>query len=142
MKVVNENRKARYDYEILETLEAGIVLRGTEIKSVRQRKVSLEGSYAEIKGNECWLVGSNIEVYEQGNVHNHEPLRRRKLLLNKVEIVNWGVESNQRGCTIVPLKVYFNSKNIAKVELALCRGKKKHDKRASIKERDLKRAGE
>lgn len=139
MKTVTENRKARFDYEVLETFEAGIVLKGTEIKSIRNNQVSLDGTYVDVANGECWLIGSNIELYKQGNIHNHEPKRQRKLLLNHQEIVKLETFSNQKGLTIVPLKMYFNEKNIAKLEIALCRGKKNHDKRQSIKEQDVKR---
>lgn len=140
MKIITENRKARYDYEILETFEAGIMLRGTEIKSIRNGQVSLDNTHVEVdKHGECWLLGSNIEQYKQGNVHNHEPNRQRKLLLNRSELTKLGTNSKQKGLTIVPLKMYFNKKNIAKLEIALCRGKKKHDKRQAIKENDMKR---
>lgn len=142
MKTVTENRKARFDYEILETFEAGIVLKGTEIKSIRNNQVSLDGTYVDVSDGECWLIGSNIELYKQGNIHNHEPKRQRKLLLNHQEIVKLETHSNQKGLTIIPLKMYFNEKNIAKLEIALCRGKKNHDKRQSIKEQDVKRAME
>lgn len=140
MKIITENRKARFDYEILDTFEAGIMLKGTEIKSIRNHQVSLDNTYVEVdKNNECWLIGANIELYKQGNVHNHAPNRQRKLLLKHAEIVKLSSQSQQKGFTIIPLKMYFNKKNIAKLEIAICRGKQKHDKRHAIKERDVTR---
>lgn len=137
-QVVCQNRKARFEYEILETIEAGIVLKGTEIKSVRQHHVSLDGSFAIVQGGEVALANCNIEPYKQGNIHNHEPKRQRRLLLHKSEIRKFAEKAKVKGFTLVPLSIYLKDGK-AKVELAVCRGKQLHDKRASMKERDAKR---
>lgn len=138
VEIVCQNRKARFEYEILETIEAGIVLKGTEIKSVRQHHVSLDGSFAVIVDGSVTLVGCNIEPYKQGNIHNHEPQRQRRLLLNRSEINKFAEKAKIRGFTLIPLSMYI-SDGRAKVELAVCRGKQIHDKRAAIKDRDIKR---
>ncbi len=138
-KTVAENRRARFDYHIEETFEAGIALTGTEVKSLRFGEGSISEAYAEIKGNECWLVNSNVPEFSHGNRFNHEPKRPRKLLLHEREIARLHGAVERKGMTLVPLSVYFNSRGRAKVELALAKGKQTHDKRASIKERDWKR---
>lgn len=138
-KVVAENRRARFDYAIEQVFEAGIALQGTEVKSLRFGEGTIAESYAEVKGNEVWLINSNIPEFSHGNRHNHEPKRPRKLLLNGREINKLYAGVARQGMTIVPLSVYFNSRGRAKVELALAKGKKAHDKRESIKERDWKR---
>lgn len=132
------NRKARFEYFILDTFEAGIVLQGTEIKVVRQRKVTLDGSYVDIIDNEAWLIGTHIEEYTHGNVYNHSPKRNRKLLLKKQEIKRIADKVKQKGFTVVPLKMYIKN-GIAKVEIGIAEGKKLYDKRETIKERDAKR---
>lgn len=137
-QVVCQNRKARFEYEVLETLEAGIVLKGTEIKSVTQHHVSLDGAFAVVANGEVTLVNCNIEPYKQGNVNNHEPKRQRRLLLNKSEIAKFAETAKIKGYTIVPMSMYIKNGK-AKVELAVCRGKQLHDKRQSIKDRDLSR---
>ena len=137
-QVVCQNRKARFEYEILETLEAGIVLKGTEIKSVRQHHVSLDGSFAIVQDGQVTLVGCNIEPYKQGNIHNHEPKRQRRLLLHKSEIAKFALKAKMKGFTLVPLSMYLSGGR-AKVELAVCRGKQLHDKRQTLKDRDAKR---
>ena len=138
-KVVAENRRARFDYAIEQVFEAGIALQGTEVKSLRFGEGTIAESYAEVKGNEVWLINSNIPEFSHGNRHNHEPRRPRKLLLNGREINKMHAGVMRQGMTLVPLSVYFNSRGRAKVELALAKGKKAHDKRESIKERDWKR---
>jgi SsrA-binding protein len=138
-KVVAENRRARFDYAIEQVFEAGIALQGTEVKSLRFGEGTIAESYAEVKGNEVWLINSNIPEFSHGNRHNHEPRRPRKLLLNGREINKVHAGVMRQGMTLVPLSVYFNSRGRAKVELALAKGKKAHDKRESIKERDWKR---
>ena len=138
-KTVAENRRARFDYHIEETFEAGIALTGTEVKSLRFGEGSISEAYAEIKGNECWLINSNVPEFSHGNRFNHEPKRPRKLLLHEREIARLQGAVERKGMTLVPLSVYFNSRGRAKVELALAKGKQTHDKRASIKERDWKR---
>ena len=138
-KVVAENRRARFDFAIEQVFEAGIALQGTEVKSLRFGEGTIAESYAEVKGNEVWLINSNIPEFGHGNRHNHEPRRPRKLLLNGREINKMHAGVMRQGMTLVPLSVYFNSRGRAKVELALAKGKKAHDKRDSIKERDWKR---
>ncbi len=132
------NRQARHDYFILEEIEAGIVLTGTEIKSIRKGEANIKDSYAHIRGREVFLLNMFIKHYEEGNIFNHNETRTRKLLLHKREILKLNDKLNQEGCTLIPLKVYFK-KNHAKVLLGLCKGKKNFDKRESIKERDIKR---
>ncbi|HEY80490.1 MAG TPA: SsrA-binding protein SmpB [Anaerolineae bacterium] len=138
IKVVATNRKARHDYEILETMEAGIVLTGTEIKSVREGKVSLKEGFAIIKNGEVWLMDVNIAPYRHGHRDNHEPRRPRKLLLHRREIDRLQGKIQEKGWTLIPLKMYLKN-NRAKVELALVRGKKKYDKRRDIAKRDAQR---
>lgn len=138
-KIVAENRRARFDYAIDTTYEAGIVLSGTEVKSLRFGEGSIAESYAEVKGDEVWLVNSNIPEFSHGNRFNHEPKRPRKLLLHEREINKLHGAVARDGMTLVPLTVYFNGKGRAKVELALAKGRKAHDKREHIKEREWKR---
>jgi SsrA-binding protein len=138
-KIVAENRRARFDYFIDQVFEAGIVLTGTEVKSLRFGEGSIAESYAEVKDEAIWLVNSNIPEFSHGNRFNHEPKRPRKLLLKEREIAKMHGAVAREGMTLVPLSVYFNSKGRAKVELALAKGKKAHDKRETIKERDWKR---
>lgn len=136
------NRKALHEYFVLDTLEAGIMLKGTEIKSLRGHKVSLDGAYAKVDENgEVWLIGCNIEVYSHGNHANHEPKRDRKLLLRKNEIAKFAGKALQAGHTLIPLSVYI-FKGKAKLQLAVCKGKQLHDKRQSIKEKDMRRSME
>lgn len=133
------NKKATHKYEILEKTECGIVLRGTEVKSLRAGSASLDESYARIDGEEIWLIGFNIPPYTHGNVQNHEPTRPRKLLLHKREIRKLLPKVTQRGQTLVPLGVYFNERGICKVTLALARGKTHGDKRQDLKKKDQMR---
>ena len=139
MKVVANNKKTRHDYFIEETYEAGITLTGTEIKSVRQGKVSIKESYAKIENEELILYGMNISPYEHGNRFNAEPLRPRKLLLHKREIRKLIGYTTLKGLTLVPLKMYINGRGLAKVEIAVARGKKEYDKRHDIAKRDADR---
>ena len=132
------NRKARYDYVIEDTYEAGIVLTGTEIKSVRQGKVNIKDSYAIIRNDEIYLLNTHISIYEEGNRFNHEEDRTRKLLLHKREILKLKNKLEIEGYTLIPLRFYF-VKNKCKVEIGLCKGKKNYDKKESIKERDIQR---
>ena len=132
------NRKARYDYEILETYECGIVLKGTEIKAIRGGNANIKDSYGIVRDNEVFLLNMHISPYEQGNIFNHEETRTRKLLLNKKEIFKIRDAIQIQGFTLVPLKLYFSRGN-AKIQLGICRGKKNYDKREAIKERDIKR---
>ena len=138
-RTVAQNRKARHDYFVLETFECGIVLTGTEIKSVRDGKINLKEGYALIRGGELWLVGVHISLYEKGSYYNHEPLRDRKLLMKHHEILRLFSKVREKGLTLVPLSVYLKEGKRAKVELALVKGKLLHDKRDSLAERDAKR---
>ncbi len=138
-KVVAENRRARFDYAIEDKFEAGIALTGTEVKSLRGGEGSIAESYAEVKDGQAWLINSNIPEFSHGNRFNHEPKRPRKLLLHGREIEKLFSAVSRQGMTIVPLSVYFNSRGRAKVELALARGRKQHDKREYEKEKDWKR---
>lgn len=138
-KVVAENRRARFDYHIEETFEAGIALTGTEVKSLRFGEGSIAESYAEIRNGEAWLVNANIPEFSHGNRFNHEPKRPRKLLLHAREIDRLHGSVERKGMTLVPLSIYFNNRGRAKVELALARGKNVADKRQTAKERDWKR---
>ena len=132
------NREAKYNYFIEEEIECGIVLTGTEIKSIRDGKVNLKDSYAVIRKNEVYLLNTHISEYKEGNIFNHDPKRSRKLLLHKNEIIKLNNKVSQEGLTLIPLKLYFK-KNKVKILLGLCKGKKTYDKRETIKERDLKR---
>src|SRR3954463_8302602 len=138
-KIVSENRKARFNYEIGEKFEAGIVLTSSEVKSLRTGKANIAESYADARRGEVWLVNSNINEYLQAGRLNHEPKRPRKLLLHKRQIAKLIGAVEREGMTVVPLKIYFNDKGRAKVEIALAKGKKLHDKRESEKERDWTR---
>ncbi len=135
IKVITENRKARHDYHILDTIEAGIALRGTEVKSLRVGKVNIRDSFARVKDGEVWLHGMHISPYDHGNIHNHEPLRERKLLLHKREIRRLIGKSKEQGLTLVPLRLYFKNGK-AKVELAVAKGKKLYDKREALARKD------
>ena len=133
------NRKARHNYLITDTFEAGIVLTGTEIKSVRSGKVNLADAYARVERGEAWLLNAHIAPFEQGNRYNHEPRRDRKLLLHRMEIDSIMGRAAQKGLTIVPLRLYISDRGRAKVELGLAKGKQLHDRRRDIAERDAKR---
>ena len=133
------NRKARHDYLITDTFEAGIVLTGTEIKSIRAGKANLSDAYARVEKGEAWLVGAHIAPYEAGNRHNHEPRRDRKLLLHRSEIDELMGRASAKGLTVVPLRLYITNKGRAKIELGLARGKQLHDRRRQIAERDSRR---
>ena len=137
-KLIVDNRRARHDYHLLERVEAGLVLTGTEVKSLRDGRASLQQAYADIRGDEAWLVGAHISVYEQGNIANHDPDRDRKLLLHKKELASLAGKVAQRGLTLVPTKLYFKNGR-AKVELALARGKEQRDKRRDIAKREAQR---
>jgi len=138
-KVVAENRRARFDYAIETVYEAGIALTGTEVKSLRFGSGTIAESYAEVKDNQVWLINSNVPEFIHGNRYNHEPKRARKLLLHEREINKMHGAVAREGMTLVPLSIYFNAQGRAKVELAIAKGKKAHDKRETIKERDWKR---
>jgi SsrA-binding protein len=138
-KIVAENRRARFDYFIEDKFEAGIELTGTEVKSLRSGEGSIAESYATVEGDEVWLINSHIPEYSHGNRLNHQPRRQRKLLLRAREIAKLHGAITRQGLTLVPLSIYFNGRGRAKIELALARGKKMHDKRETVKERDWKR---
>lgn len=133
------NKKAYHNYELVDKFEAGLALLGSEVKSLRAGHADLNGSYARIEGQECWLVGSNIAQYEQAGVNNHDPTRKRKLLLHKAQINKLRIKLEQRGFTFVPLRIYFNGRGLAKIELALASGKRQFDKRKAITNREQKR---
>jgi SsrA-binding protein len=138
IKVITVNRQAYHDYFVEQTVEAGVSLVGTEVKSIREGKVNLRGSYAIVRSGEVWLENVHIAVYEHGNRYNHDPMRNRKLLLHKREIVQLMSKVATKGLTLVPLKLYLKGGR-AKIELGLCRGKKLYDKREAIAERETKR---
>lgn len=138
LRPVATNRRARHEYWIEETHETGIALTGTEVKSLRAGRVNMADAFARVDGGEVWLHHLHISPYEQGNLHNHEPMRTRKLLLHRREIVRLGARVQQRGYTLVPLRIYFR-RGIAKVELGLARGRHVYDKRERIAERDAQR---
>lgn len=133
-----ENRKARHDYTVLETLECGVVLSGTEVKSVRGGGVSLSGAYAAVLGGELWLLGCDIAAYKFGNRFNHEPKSKRKLLVHAREVQQLKLKTEAKGLTLIPLKLYLNGGRI-KLALGVCRGKQVHDKRESLKQKALRR---
>ncbi len=137
-RLIVSNRKARHNYQILEVLEAGIVLKGTEVKSLRNSNANLQDSYAMFKNGELWLHGLHISPYEQGNINNHDPVRARKLLITKKEMRKLFARVSEQGLTLVPLSMYFKGP-FAKVELAVARGKRSYDKREAIAKRDAQR---
>lgn len=138
-KIISDNRKVRHSYEILESIECGMILRGSEVKSLRNGKCQLDEAYGRIKEEKLWLVGCNIAEYPQASVWNHEPKRQRQLLVRKREMSRFIRKAKEKGLTLVPLKMYFNARGIAKCEMALCRGLKLHDKREKMKKADAKR---
>lgn len=138
VKIVAQNRSASYNYHLLDKLEAGLVLVGTEVKSLREGKGTLRDAYAEVRAGEVWLVNSHIPEYQPGGPRNHDPLRKRKLLLNRREIEKFFVQTQQKGMTVVPLKIYFRD-GIAKCELAVAKGKKFHDRREAERQKEAKR---
>lgn len=138
IQIICRNRKALHEYEVFDTLECGLVLTGTEVKSLRERAANLEDAYAKVEDGEVWLIGSDIPEYSMANRLNHKPKRPRKLLLHKREIARFAGKASQRGFTLVPLKMYFRGGR-AKVELAVVRGKQLHDKREAAKKREAQR---
>lgn len=136
---VAENRKARHKFDVLQTLECGIVLVGSEVKSLREGKISLAESYCRVRDNEVWLIGCDIAEYAQASIWNHDPKRPRKLLVHRSEVRKFANQAHERGLTLVPLKVYFNESGKAKILIGLCRGRKLHDKREAMKKADVKR---
>ena len=139
IKVIADNRKARFNYEILEKLEVGLVLQGSEVKALRDGRANLVDGYAQLTGSGAYLNSIHISPYSHGGYANHEPTRPRKILLHKKELTRWLGKIKTRGLTVVPLKLYFNDKGRVKCELALARGKKLHDKRESLKRKDMDR---
>ena len=137
-KVITNNRRARHDYQVLETLECGIVLTGSEVKSLRNGNMSLEEAYGRIKGDEVWLMGCDIQEYSYAHDLNHIPKRPRKLLLHRREIKKFAMQAMEKNLTLVPLKMYFN-RGHAKVLMGICKGKKNYDKRESLKKKDMQR---
>jgi SsrA-binding protein len=138
-KIVAENRRARFNYEIDDTVEAGLVLQGTEVKSLRNGEANIAESYVSEEGGEIWLINSYIPEYLEANRFNHEPRRRRKLLLNKREMARMAQSADREGMTLVPLKLYFNDRGLAKLQVAVAKGKKTVDKRETVKKRDWDR---
>ncbi len=136
---VAANKKAYHNYELVDKFEAGMSLLGSEVKSLRAGQADLSGSYARVDGLQCWLVGAKIAQYEQAGIYNHEPTRKRKLLLHRTEIHRIKTRLEQRGFTLVPLRIYFNARGFAKIELGLARGKRQYDKRKTIAERQQKK---
>ena len=137
-KPIAENRKARFDYQFLERLEAGLVLTGSEVKSLREGRVSLAQAYADVRDGEAWLVGVHIDPYDQAGARNHEPERDRKLLLHRRELDSLYGKVREKGLTLVPVRLYFKDGRV-KVELALARGREREDKRRVVAERDARR---
>ena len=140
MKIIAQNKKARFEYFIEETYEAGISLKGTEVKSIRQGQVNIKEAYAEIKDGEVFITGMHISPYEMGNIHNVDPLRVRKLLLHKREIATLIGLTTQKGYALIPLNIYLNDKGYIKIELAVGKGKKLYDKRQSLAKKDAQRS--
>ncbi len=138
IKIITTNKKAFHDYQILEKLEAGLVLTGSEVKSLRQGRCNIKDSYARIMNGEAWLIGLNISSYSDASYHDHEPERRRKLLLHKDELKRLHRKVQEKGFTLIPLRLYFK-KGVAKVELGLATGKREYDKRQDIAKRDQER---
>ena len=138
-KLINTNKKATFEYFIIETYETGIELVGTEVKAIREKTCQIAESYIQVKNNEMFILNMNIPEYTFGNVFNHEPTRVRKLLMHKKEILKMSLKVKKDGMTIIPLKIYFNDANKVKLEIALAKGKHTVDKRASLKEKDMKR---
>ena len=141
-KVVAKNRRAWHEYHVLESVEAGLALSGTEVKSLRAGQVSLQESYVRIQGGEAYLVKAHIEDYEHGRTHAHDPVRGRKLLLHRRELRKLDTKVAQEGLTLIPLSLYFNARGFAKIELGLCKGKRLYDKRESLKKKDARRETE
>lgn len=139
IKPVSENRKARHRYEILDSVECGLQLQGSEVKSLREGKCSLDEAYVRIKNGEFWLVGCDIPQYKPAYFWNHEPTRARKMLLHRREMQKIGGRASERGLTLVPLRMYFNARGVAKCVVAVCKGLKLHDKREVLKKNDARR---
>jgi SsrA-binding protein len=139
VRSVADNRKARHNFEVIDTLECGVVLVGSEVKSLRAGKISLEEAYGRVRDDEVWLIGCDIAEYAQATAWQHDPKRPRKLLLHRRQVQKFARQAHEKGLTLVPLKVYFNERGIAKVLLGLCRGRKLHDKREKLRKEDQHR---
>lgn len=139
IRIVAENRKAKHKFEVLDTLECGLALVGSEVKSLRSGRISLDEAYGRVRDGEAWLVGCDIPEYPQATIWNHEPKRPRKMLMHRREMRRFANQAHEKGLTLVPLKIYFNERGVAKVLLGLCRGKQLHDKREAIKKADVQR---
>jgi SsrA-binding protein len=138
-RTITENRKARHKFEVMDTLECGVALVGSEVKSLRNGKISLDEAYGRVRNGEVWLVGCDIPEYAQATAWNHDPKRPRKLLLHRREIQKFANLAHEKGLTLVPLRFYFNARGVAKVQLGLCRGRKLHDKRDKLRKEDQRR---
>ncbi len=138
-KTISDNRKAKHKYEILDTLECGIVLIGSEVKSLRNSHVSLDEAYVRLRGQELWLIGADIGEYRQASVWNHDRTRPRKLLVHARQLRSLATSANEKGMTLVPMKMYFTARGIVKIVVGVCRGKKIHDKREALKKADVRR---
>jgi len=138
-RLISENRKARHKFEVLHTLECGLALVGSEVKSLRAGHISLDEAYGRVREGEVWLIGCDIPEYPQATIWNHEPKRPRKILLHRREVSKFAGQAHEKGLTLVPLKLYFNERGVAKVLLGLCRGKQLHDKREAMKKADVQR---
>jgi SsrA-binding protein len=139
MKVITVNRKVFHDYEILDKVEAGMSLTGSEVKSLREGRVSLKDAYVDIRRREAFLINAHISIYPNASYNNHEPERERKLLLNKTELRKWEQKIKTRGMSIVPLQIYATPKGLMKIEIALAKGKREYEKKQKIKEKDIRR---
>ena len=139
MRNIAENRKARHRFTVLDSLECGIMLVGSEVKSLREGKLSLDEAYARVKGSEVWLLGCDIQEYSNASMWNHDPRRPRKLLMHRREVARFAKRAKEKGLTLVPLQMYFNARGVAKVVIGLCRGKQLHDKREDLKKATMKR---
>ena len=139
IRMISENRKVRHSYQILDSVECGMLLRGSEVKSLRDGKCQLDEAYGRVKGETLWLVGCNIAEYPQASIWNHEPKRQRQLLVHKREMNRLLKKAKETGLTLVPVRMYFNERGLAKCELALCKGLKLHDKREKMKKSDARR---
>jgi len=138
-RIISENRKARHKFEVLDTLECGLALVGSEVKSLRAGRISLDEAYGRVREGEVWLIGCDIPEYPQATIWNHDPKRPRKMLLHRREVRKFAGQAHDKGLTLVPLKLYFNERGVAKVLLGLCRGKQLHDKREAMKKADVQR---
>jgi SsrA-binding protein len=139
-QTISENRRANHRFEVLETLECGIVLLGSEVKSLRDRKVSIDEAYVRVRDRELWLVGADIAEYKQATLWNHDPKRSRKLLVQKSQLGKLTIRANEKGLTLIPLRIFFSSRGLVKLLIGVCRGKKLYDKRETLKTADARRS--